>query len=201
MALECLVKISSVNNLSDARYAAGMGVGLMGFDLNPGSENFVDPIKFNAITSWISGVKIVGELGVIKAEVAEQVAQQYQLDYLQVDPEVIPEVLKRLSLPVIIKLSQPGKVQLSRAFEKFGSLPSWYLLEPDFSIPDETLQWCARKASRFPMILGSNLTAGNVHEILEWGFKGIALRGGQEIRPGYKNFDELADILETLEID
>lgn len=28
-----------------------------------------------------------------------------------------------------------------------------------------------------------------------------ALCGGEEIRPGHKDFDELADILETLEID
>lgn len=201
MALECLVKISSVNNLSDARYAAGMGVGLMGFDLDPGSENFVDPEKFNAITSWISGVKIVGELGVIKAEMAQQLTEQYQLDYLQLDPAIEPDILERSTLPVIMKLSQSDQVHLSRAFEKFDNLPAWYLLEPDIPIPDETLQWCVRKASRFPMILGSNVTAENVHEILEWGFQGIALRGGQEIRPGYKDFDEMADILETLEID
>jgi phosphoribosylanthranilate isomerase len=31
--------------------------------------------------------------------------------------------------------------------------------------------------------------------------KGIALQGGQEIRPGLKTYDELADILEMLEED
>ena len=31
--------------------------------------------------------------------------------------------------------------------------------------------------------------------------KGISLKGGEEIRPGYKDFDELADILEALEIE
>ncbi|MFT7382188.1 MAG: phosphoribosylanthranilate isomerase, partial [Roseivirga sp.] len=28
-----------------------------------------------------------------------------------------------------------------------------------------------------------------------------SIRGGNEIRPGYKDFDEMADILEALEID
>jgi len=30
---------------------------------------------------------------------------------------------------------------------------------------------------------------------------GIALKGGEEITPGYKDFDELADILEKLELE
>ena len=62
MTLRTLVKISSVNNLSDARYAAGMGVELMGFNLDESSGNIVAPEQFRAITGWISGVKLVGEI-------------------------------------------------------------------------------------------------------------------------------------------
>ena len=60
MALKTFVKISSVNNLSDARYCAGMGVDIIGFDLHEGSDHYVSPSKFKEIERWISGVKLAG---------------------------------------------------------------------------------------------------------------------------------------------
>jgi len=201
MALECLVKISSVNNLSDARYVAGMGVGLMGFDLDPCSENFVDPEKFSAIISWISGVEIVGELGSVNdVDAVNKVLGQYQVDYLQVNAETARTGLEELSLPVMVKICQPDKVHITSVFDKFKDFPCWYLLETDIPMSEEVLQWCTSNVRQYPLILGSNLSAENVHEFLQSGFRGISLRGGQEIRPGYRNFDELADILEALEI-
>ena len=202
MALECLVKISSVTNLSDARYTAGMGVDLMGFDLDPLSQNFVDHENFNAITSWISGVKIVGELGSINnVDAVKNAVAPYQLDYLQLDAGIARAALNELSVPLIIKISQPDKTFIAAAFEQYQDLPIWYLMEPEVEMSEEVLQWCTRKTRQYPIILGSNLSAENVHECLQAGFGGISLRGGQELRPGYQNFDELADILEALEID
>ena len=56
-------------------------------------------------------------------------------------------------------------------------------------------------AADFPLILACCITENNVHRIIDSGVKGIGLKGGDEIRPGYKNFDELADILEAIEVD
>jgi len=44
--------------------------------------------------------------------------------------------------------------------------------------------------------------ASNVESLFEeLPLAGIALKGGDEIRAGYKDYDELADILELLEED
>ena len=57
-------------------------------------------------------------------------------------------------------------------------------------------------AKDYPVILGFNIDDKNV---MDFGRKQFYQRHffkrRREIRPGYKDFDELADILETLEID
>ena len=46
MALKTFVKISGVNNLSDARYCAGMGVNQLGFNIEDKHPNYTDPQSF-----------------------------------------------------------------------------------------------------------------------------------------------------------
>ena len=201
MALQCLVKISSVNNLSDARYAAGMGVDLMGFVVDPDSEGFVSPEQFQGITGWLSGVKFVGEVDNMSHDSALQALSKYQLDYIQVNASFDLRDPQEFTLPLIVKLDQPDHIHISAAFDKYSTIPEWYLLEPEQSMSQEVLDWCAQQAEHYPIILGSNISPDNVHQLLQQGFRGISLRGGREIRPGYKSFDELADVLEALEID
>ena len=61
MALKTFVKISAINNLSDARYCAGMGVDMLGFALEPTNPDSISPEKYTEIIGWLSGVKFVGE--------------------------------------------------------------------------------------------------------------------------------------------
>ena len=53
--LKTKVKVSSIENLSDARYCAGMGVEWLGFPLAMPVE------KLEEIRNWLAGVQIVGE--------------------------------------------------------------------------------------------------------------------------------------------
>lgn len=200
MALRSLVKISSVTNLSDARYAAGMGVELMGFDLNPDSDNYLNPESFHAITSWISGVKIVGELNQYQDEKVAYATREYTLDYIQINASSSRVPLKELPIPVIIKIENCQQNFIAEVLDQYGTDPKWYLLEPPSPMSTTLLDWCKQKAGDYPIILGSNIELNNLDQLLS-NFSGIALKGGQEIKPGFKNFDELADILEALETD
>jgi hypothetical protein len=60
--LKTKVKVSSIENLSDARYCAGMGVEWLGFPLAMPLE------KFAEIRNWLAGVQIVGEASGLKPE-------------------------------------------------------------------------------------------------------------------------------------
>lgn len=201
MALRALVKISGVNNLSDARYTAGMGVELMGFDLEPDSVNYVDPDQFQAITSWLSGVKLVGEIESFDHEIITAITRDYMLDYLQIKAQPTGLPLVESPVPLIIKIDNNDQKFISEVMNEYATFPKWYLLEPEEPMPVMFLDWCKEKANEYPIILGGNITVANVDQLLDSGISGIALKGGQEIRPGYTNFDELADILEQLEVE
>jgi phosphoribosylanthranilate isomerase len=57
-------------------------------------------------------------------------------------------------------------------------------------------------SERSQVILGAGINPESVENLLNsYPLKGIGLTGGTEIKPGLKDFDELANILEKLEIE
>jgi phosphoribosylanthranilate isomerase len=203
MALKTFVKISKVNNLSDARYCAGMGVDVMGFCLDPSMENFVDPEKFNAISSWLSGVLLAGEFDDGNANDIIQSCELYELDYIQVkNPALLPE-LRELNKSLILKIDIESfnDLENARAMMERNTMPvEFYLLESETDSNDPTLLHFVKElATEFPLVLGFGIRKENIESLIHSSLKGIALKGGNEVKPGFKDFDELADILELME--
>lgn len=207
MALKTFVKISEVNNLSDARYCAGMTVNLMGFSLVEGSPSYVSPANFMELTGWVSGVEFVGEFGDATEQVIKQSLPEYEIEYIQTDkPGLLPQltdVPQKLILRFNVDVIQDAK-KIARIMEQSSGVVTYFLFESVKGIHykehvlNQVLDW----AQDYPIIIGFNVSDENVLQLVqENAIKGISLKGGEEIRPGFKDFDELADILETLEID
>jgi phosphoribosylanthranilate isomerase len=184
-----------------------MTVDVLGFSFEPNHPNYIDPNKFTAISEWVSGVDFCAEFEQANAEEIREILQQYpDVKYLQIrNPDYLP-ALQLLQKPIFLRLPAEmlnGPKALSDLMEKSTSDVAYFLFEEDEedlaqSAVDEVL----RLAEQYPILLGFGLTEDNVQLVLEKGhLKGIALRGGDEIKPGYKDFDDLADILETIEID
>lgn len=205
MALKSFVKISEVNNLSDARYCAGMTVDLMGFDLCKESEYFISPETFMELTGWVSGPEFVGEFGLSTEDNIRETIAQYEIDYLQTDnPAILPLFpdYKRILRFDMDKISDSEEVK--KIMEQTAAYVQYFLFESGQGIvyKDNIIDQVTAFAKDFPVILGLNITDDNVLALTdETSIKGISLKGGEEIRPGYRDFDELADILEALEID
>lgn len=195
MALKTFVKISGVNNLSDARYCAGMGVNQIGFNIEENHPNYTDPQSFKELSDWVSGVDFVGEIESVEAagRVAE-IIENYELQALQVSSiELIQEALNT-GKEVIFYSNSVEKAQ--QVISEFGSSLSYILLESD----DEAS--VAELSKSADIVIASGFDADNLDEVLNTVKpKGIALKGGDEIRPGFKDFDEMADILEALDAD
>lgn len=190
MALKTLVKVGEITNLSDARYCAGMGVDMLGFNLNPGADTYVSPELFKEITDWISGVRLVGEFGDVSHEVIDQVIESYKLDMVQVSNS---DLISDINLPVILQMNGLEKLQSHTNVEGV----EYYLLD-DFG-DEESLE---DLPGHQPILIGNDINAGNVNSFIEnTTIKGIALKGSIEEKPGFKDYDQLADILEALETD
>ncbi len=206
MALKTFVKISGINNLSDARYCAGMGADILGFSFDPSDPHHLPPEQYTAITGWISGVQYAAEFNLATPLQIEQQLTQYEpADLLQVTAPAQVSALERFSLPVILKLKLNHYQDAASVVDVMQeTLPfvQYFLLEKGEEGKTNWLDEALRLASRYPVLLGFGITPDNVLPLTEGtSIKGIALQGSQEIRPGYKSFDDLADILERLEVD
>ena len=203
MALKSFVYVSEVDNLSDARFAAGMGVDLVGFKLDPTDAQSLDKAKFDEISEWIAGVKIVGEFGATPPDQVKELLEAYKLDYLLIENEELINEYSLFGVPLILKMQLDDPDHMSTLLQMGKGIVDYFLIEAQ----DDTLEANAEGlirdwSSNFPILLGFGITAQNASSLKEsLGIEGIALKGSPELRPGYKEFDELADILEELEVD
>lgn len=212
MGLRTFVKVS-VNNLSDARYCAGMGVDMLGFCLEAENPNYVSPERYFEIIGWLAGVEFIAEFHSYDLEHMNRILADYPVHGLQIDREDVLEQLRQISintdvhgLPVLFRIELQAHRNLftiEPLLEKYHQIVRCFVLESEVDrLTVSELQQLKKLAARYPLLLGYGITAENIDLILqEVPLKGIALYGSDELRPGLKDFDELADILEILETD
>jgi len=199
MPLQTLVKVS-VNNLSDARYCAGMGVEMLGFCLDKDSKNFVSPSDFQEIIYWVSGIKIVGEMSQTPENLAE-----YHFDFLELHDVALLQIYEKSPMPILLKIQVLPQTDWQEVENLMAAHPKvkYFLLHSEnlnFSelLFDKLSELCAK----FPIILGFGISPENVKQIVEqMKPQGISLDGGTEIRPGYKDFEDLSEVLELIFVE
>jgi phosphoribosylanthranilate isomerase len=206
--LSTVVKISNVTNLSDARYCAGMGVEMLGFALDADNPHYVDPQKFKEIRSWIAGVQLVGETRTDDPEEIFRLLGQYPVDALQVSlPAMIPFLVSRLKIPVLLQLDidQMSSEDVRATLSDYGTAVASVLLESSQNSP-VTPEWehaLLQMHGQDKILLGFGLeSVERIQQLIQLlPVSGISLKGSDELRPGYKDYGMLMDILEALETE
>jgi phosphoribosylanthranilate isomerase len=203
-----LIKLSSITNLHDARFGAGMGTILdmmIGFSLNPNSQNYVSEQDFVQISGWITGCKIVAEIeGDTISEEAQTILsnKEYKIDFVQVSqPSLFAELkVKNCNFPIIYST----KLEELESISKENSEIDYFLIDSNQeNLSDKEIQSLQKLSKKFPIILGFGVTNENVIDLLsQTELKGIAFKGQTETEVGmggYTDFDEISDILEKVE--
>jgi len=121
------------------------------------------------------------------------VLKEYPLDYLQVNNPTSASGIQQWPLPLIVKIDRPDRAYITEVLEQFATKSTWFLLELEGPLNAELMEWCEQQSKEYQIIMGSLVTAKNVLDLLDSGYCGVALAGGI-------NFNELADILEALEV-
>ncbi|GAA0877133.1 hypothetical protein GCM10009119_01010 [Algoriphagus jejuensis] len=205
MALKTFVKLNSISNLTDARYGAGMYVNLLGFDLNRGSENFISPETFKEITGWVSGVDLVGQFTYKSEPDILQVLREYPgITWVEFDRIDGLKVLAGSGYNLIYKipLLEIRHIELEVADGMANAEIILHVTSDQQPLSLEDLETLAILSKNCKVILGSGITKDNILDLIEnTGIYGISLSGGEETKPGLKDLNELADILEKLEIE
>ena len=203
MALQTFVKISQINSLTDARYGAGMGVNLMGFQLEPTHPNYVALPKAQEIASWVTGVQWVAEFETLPNS-AEWKA--YPIDLVQVSKPEMLAFFQAENQPLILKITVENATQLSQALalmEKLHLQVRYFLLESQtLPLSEPLLTTLANICQRYAVLLAFRFSPETVKGILEQ-IKpaGIALESVPEEKVGLKTLDNLIEVLEVLETD
>ena len=190
------VKINGVNNLSDARYCAGMGVEMLGFSMSEKHTRHIKTEKVNGITGWLSGVKVVsecyfGEKTDVLFEAAKGIsAEAIEIDAVMYKPGSISDFNLILRLSVVewetVKGVLPENALLHLMLEKAD-------LENISAIKEICeSQSTLLNVSKLDLALVDNL-------LLKVSAYGLSIDGGNEISPGISDFDHLAEVLEYLE--
>jgi phosphoribosylanthranilate isomerase len=182
MALRTFVKVSTISNLSDARYCAGMGVDLLGFCTIEEQDDYMDPARFQEIRGWVTGPQIVAEVyGLKDADQLQKILDDYKPDYLEMGINEI-SVLSAFAIPVILTVSKDSDL---------NSLP----FTPAYLIGN------APMASTIPFLARVN-SKEDVHALLnDSAINGIVLKGGAELKPGLKDTEMINEVLELLETE
>ncbi|RAI94100.1 phosphoribosylanthranilate isomerase [Algoriphagus yeomjeoni] len=205
MALSTFVKISGITNLSDARYCAGMYVDLLGFSLEEESEKFINSTLYNEITGWVSGLEFVGEFQSYESDKVLHTLENYPtIKWIEHDRIESLVNLEGKGLGLIYKMDLEDvrhiEIEVAEKLNTLGII--FHVTSMHEELNEEDKEAIKLLSDNCRVILGVGITAENVQKLIaELGIYGISLTGGKEIKPGLKDFDELADILEALEVD
>ncbi|MAD59740.1 MAG: hypothetical protein CMB81_05365 [Flammeovirgaceae bacterium] len=193
MYLKYFVYVSSVNNLSDARYCSGMFVDFIGFNFDENSKNHITIEKFNEIKNWINGPKIVGEFGNSSWSHTQDYLSKVNVDYVSVNYHF--NNIKGLKNKLIINIPDINNVEDNLEIITQNSSNVKAITIDKF---DESIMNYNKVLSKHDVFVGKKETLNQTELVLKKYNFGLKLSGSVEIRPGYKDYNNLSDILDKI---
>lgn len=205
MALIVPVMVRGINNLSDARYCAGMGADCLTFRLDPTWPDHLTPEAVQELGGWVSGVQLIGEFDTLPVAEINALARACGLHAVLLHRRRPAQELAELELPVY-KLTSwvPDMLpeDVDRRFqEQQASYAGFVLADAPSPLPTPTqLMRLTEQSRRYALWLGEGFAPTDIRPFVEAVRPaGIVLAGGHEIKPGLRDFEEMEAVFEALE--
>ena len=195
-----LIKASRIINLTDARYFAAREVDFLGFNLEAGTEGYLDPLYMKAIREWVEGPRIVGEFSRTPAPHIREAASFFGLDAVQVTSAYAGHLGELNGLTVILAVDAGPDELDEDFFQKAAPFVAYFLLKiPAAAAWPEQTDRFKKICADYPVLLESDAPAEALATLTEY-LKpaGLSLTGGEEEQVGVKSFDEIEAIFEAL---
>ncbi|MCC7465630.1 MAG: hypothetical protein IT261_05145 [Saprospiraceae bacterium] len=203
-----LIKASRIAHLTDARYFAAREVNYLGFNLEEGTEGYLDPMYMKAIREWVEGPKIAGEFLQAPIEVVRESAAFFGLDAVQVSAVAHGDRLADLGgVEVILQIGigQNGLELPAETLKQYAALSDVLLFEATPGVDIQTLfaadpEYWRNLFQLKPSLLQADVPAAVWPELLQtYHLAGLGLIGSEEEQTGVKSFDEIEEIFETID--
>tara|TARA_X000000368_G_scaffold154593_2_gene121858 strand:- start:1229 stop:1834 length:606 start_codon:yes stop_codon:yes gene_type:complete len=198
MSLKYFVHVSSINNLSDARYCSGMMVNSLGFDLDKESKTKLPLENINEICKWVNGVDFVGEFNNSQSNYINQVINELDFNYISVN---ISNSIKSIDFDhqkIIIVLPQPNLISPRTNNYLRDNFPESRTLIID-NLTKDSISKLELLTDNYEIIINPLETINITKSILNKFDLGLLLKGSQEIKPGYKDYDSISDYLDAID--
>ena len=110
MSLKYFVHVSSITNLSDARYCSGMMVNSLGFDLDENSNNKLSTENINEICAWVNGVDFVGEFNNSSSTYINGILNKIDFEYISINIDKSIKNIDFDSKRILISIPDPNLI-------------------------------------------------------------------------------------------
>lgn len=181
----------SIGNLTDARYFAGWMVDFFIFSIDPSSKFYLNPQEIGTFQSWVEGPQFYIE----HTEELEENPEKYLVDlnchgiYL---PYSKRDRLSSFDVPVIFQVTE-DEIEEYLKFNK-GDLA---VLVTDKTMSEYKV--ILKEKDALDLFYEVKNQEVSEQELLHSPFKGIMVHGSDEEKVGFKSYDELDEIFETLQ--
>ena len=190
--------IRGINNLSDARYCAGMGADKLTFILDPALPGHLDTKAVKELAGWIAGVELIGEFDQLSPVEINAIAAECALDAILLRHPRSTEELAEIAPPVYIELSPESAAGAQNQPTSVVGI----IVELPEEISAETLTALRSLSQRQPLWLGPGLDPARArHLIQQLELAGLVFPSGDEVKPGLRDFDQLEAVFEALETE
>lgn len=181
--LSKIVKAGSITNLTDARFFSAFEVDFIGFCFDPQSTLYISPQNALAIKGWITGPKIVAEFANQDPDNIKNIIQFFEPDIIEIDEQNLETIL-----PLCISLNKKLIVRTESVKETNEHI-LFYLS------PISLAEKIKNKSNYIFDLTEATTTTPDISNL-----PAIQLKGSPEQEVGIKSFDNIAHILESIEI-
>ena len=196
MLLKTKIAVTSVSNLHDARYCAGMGVNWVSFPIV--GEQAVSPSDFEEIVGWITGPELLAEvIGNSEADLSS-----YQFDGLFTDQMALFERFSS-DVPCFFQIDIDAKNsdEVEALLAQVHANAKAILLKSEKALADQSADWLSALCQKYSIILSFAFSPEEADKALKLSPLGLGLTGSEEQKVGLNDFEGLADVLEALELE
>jgi len=198
MSLKYFVHVSSINNLSDARYCSGMMVNSLGFDLDKESKTKLPVENINEICKWVNGVDFIGEFNSSQSNYINEVINELDFNYISIN---ISNSIKNIDFDhqkIIIVLPEPNLITTKTNNYLRDNFPESRTLIID-NLTKDSISNLELLTDNYEIIINPLETINITKSLLNKLDLGLLLKGSQEIKPGYKDYDSISDYLDAID--
>ena len=190
--------IRGINNLSDARYCAGMGADKLTFLLDPSLPGHLNTKTVKELSGWIAGVELIGEFDTLSTSEINAIANECALDAVLLRSPRSAAELAEIAPPVYLEMAADSAALV----QPLPASLQGVIVELPAQVSVETLAYLQEMATRQSLWLGPGLLPERARDLVnQFQLAGLSFPSGDEVKPGLRDFDQLEAVFDALEVE